>query len=29
VVLDPYEELTARDRRAVEDERAALEAFHR
>jgi hypothetical protein len=26
--LDPYEELSAGDRRAVEDERAALEAFH-
>lgn len=29
VVLDPYAELTERDRQAVEDERAALEAFHR
>jgi hypothetical protein len=29
VVLDRYEDLTARDRRAVEDERAALEAFYR
>jgi hypothetical protein len=28
VVLDPFERLGARDRRAVEDERAALEAFH-
>ncbi|HEX5825867.1 MAG TPA: winged helix DNA-binding domain-containing protein [Candidatus Limnocylindrales bacterium] len=28
VVLDPYENLAARDRDAVEDERAALEAFH-
>jgi hypothetical protein len=28
VVIDPFEELRARDRRAVEDERAALEAFH-
>jgi hypothetical protein len=28
VVLDPFEELRARDRRAVDDERAALEAFH-
>jgi hypothetical protein len=28
VVLDPFEELRARDRRAVEDERAALEALH-
>ena len=28
VVLDPYEELAARDRQAVERERDALEAFH-
>jgi hypothetical protein len=28
IVLDPYEELARRDRDAVEDERAALEAFH-
>lgn len=28
IVVEPYEELTARDRDAVEDERAALEAFH-
>ena len=28
VVLDPYEDLARRDRAAVEDERAALEAFH-
>jgi hypothetical protein len=28
VVLDPYEDLTVSDRRAVEEERAALEAFH-
>jgi len=28
VVLDPFEELTAADQRAVERERAALEAFH-
>jgi hypothetical protein len=28
IVLDPYEELAARDRRAVEREREALEAFH-
>jgi hypothetical protein len=28
VVIDPFEELRARDQRAVEDERAALEAFH-
>jgi hypothetical protein len=28
IVVDPYEELAAPDRRAVEDERAALEAFH-
>ena len=28
IVLEPYEELTARDQRAVEDEREALEAFH-
>ena len=28
VVLDPYEKLAARDRRAVEGEREALEAFH-
>jgi hypothetical protein len=28
VVLDPYEELSERDRAAVEEERAALEAFH-
>ena len=28
VVLDPFEELTARDSHAVERERAALEAFH-
>jgi hypothetical protein len=28
VVLDPYEKLARRDRDAVEDERAALEAFH-
>jgi hypothetical protein len=28
IELDPFEELRARDRRAVEDERAALEAFH-
>ena len=28
IVLDPYEEIGARDRKAVERERAALEAFH-
>jgi hypothetical protein len=28
IVLDPYEELSAADRRAVEREREALEAFH-
>ena len=28
IVFDPYEELGAIDRRAVEDEREALEAFH-
>jgi hypothetical protein len=28
IVVDGYEELEAADRRAVEDERAALEAFH-
>ncbi len=28
VVVDPYEELMAGDRRAIEDERASLEAFH-
>ncbi len=28
IVLDPFEELTARDERAVEREREALEAFH-
>jgi hypothetical protein len=28
IELDSYEELAERDRRAVEDERAALEAFH-
>ena len=28
VLLDPFEDLTARDRRAVEREREALEAFH-
>ena len=28
IVLDPFEELTTRDRRAVELEREALEAFH-
>ena len=28
VELDPYEELSAADRRAVEREREALEAFH-
>ena len=28
IVVDPYEELAAADRRAVEDEREALEAFH-
>ncbi|MFI5254718.1 MAG: winged helix DNA-binding domain-containing protein [Candidatus Limnocylindrales bacterium] len=28
IVLDPYEELTALDQRAVEREREALEAFH-
>ena len=28
IVLDPFEELTARDKRAVEREREALEAFH-
>jgi hypothetical protein len=28
VVIDSFEELAPRDRRAVEDERAALEAFH-
>ena len=28
IVLDPFEELTTRDRRAVEREREALEAFH-
>jgi len=27
-VLDPYERLSAADRRAVEDERESLEAFH-
>jgi hypothetical protein len=26
--LDPYEPLSTRDRRAVEEEREALEAFH-
>ncbi len=29
IVLDPYEEVAARDRKAVEREREALEAFHR
>jgi hypothetical protein len=29
IVLDPYEELSAAERRAVEDEREALEEFHR
>jgi hypothetical protein len=28
VVLDPFDELPTRDRRAVEDERARLETFH-
>jgi len=28
IVLDPYERLSAADRRAVEDERESLEAFH-
>lgn len=28
IQLDPYEQLSAADRRAVEDERAALESFH-
>ena len=28
IVVDPYQELGATDRRAVEDEREALEAFH-
>ncbi|HEX2755039.1 MAG TPA: winged helix DNA-binding domain-containing protein [Candidatus Limnocylindrales bacterium] len=28
IVVDPYEEIAAADRRAVEDEGAALEAFH-
>ncbi len=28
IVLDPFEELSAADERAVEDEREALEAFH-
>jgi hypothetical protein len=28
IVLDPFVELTAADRRAVEREREALEAFH-
>ena len=28
IVLDPFEELSTRDRRAVEEEREALEAFH-
>lgn len=28
IELDPFEELSARDRRAVDDEREALEAFH-
>jgi hypothetical protein len=28
IVVDPFEDLAARDRDAVEDERAALEAFH-
>jgi hypothetical protein len=28
IVLDPFEELTARDKRAVERQREALEAFH-
>jgi hypothetical protein len=28
IVLDPFEALSPPDRRAVEDERAALEAFH-
>ena len=28
IVVDPYEEIPRRDRDAVEDERAALEAFH-
>jgi hypothetical protein len=28
IVLDPYETLGAKDRRAVEQEREALEAFH-
>ena len=28
IVLDPFEQLSARDRGAVEDEREALEAFH-
>jgi hypothetical protein len=28
IVLDPYEEISARDAKAVEREREALEAFH-
>jgi hypothetical protein len=28
VVVDPFEDVAAADRRAIEDERAALEAFH-
>jgi hypothetical protein len=28
VVVEPYEDLEPADRRAVEDERAALEGFH-
>jgi hypothetical protein len=28
IVVDPYEDLRAADRRAVEAEREALEAFH-
>ena len=28
IELDPYEELAAKDQRAVDDEREALEAFH-
>jgi hypothetical protein len=28
IVLDPFEALSPPDRQAVEDERAALEAFH-
>jgi hypothetical protein len=28
IVVDPYEDIGAKERRAVEEERAALEAFH-